>query len=401
MFVVDVPVPNEGFVQMTVLPHKRLSSFTHFVVDMGRTPPKRTQWRWVRCAVIPFLSLLLYSLCLHRRLIIDNSIGPSRIPERFQFQSKEQQEQQEQQQERQQQQKQKQEQQQGQQQQRQKPRQGETLDLVISHCLESTSTWLWNWTQQLKVSNLYIYNKCNQSIHRMNCHSSNCHHMNTNQQSLPNLGREGHTWIHHILRNDIEHSTWTAFLQGNPEYGLPEDIQDVLNRAKDGASTNQTTGSNSNVFDFVDLQQYVAKRQINQRVSRAFKMRYAHQAKLNFGWNTKKTCDYHERFKRTTQSCSTIPRYTFRGQFVASGELLKTVRDTHRPAMERLQDTLEGGPDSHRVGFWLERFWPQVLGANDLDLIPEWRNVSTIRKLIRKGRWYYRQQNKRLAKSEK
>ena len=290
-----------------------------------------------------------------------------------------------------------------QQQKKQQQQQRQTLDLVVSHCLESASTWLWNWTEQLEVSNLYIYNKCNQSIHRMDCHSPNCYRLNTEQQSLPNVGREGHTWIHHILRNDVNHSTWTAFLQGNPEYALPEDILNVLHRAQHMATStkrNPTTGPNDVFFDFVDLQQYVAKRQINQRhVSRAYKMRYAHQARLNFGWNTTKSCNYHERFKRTTQSCSTIPRFTFRGQFVASRDLLQTVRDTHRPAMERLKDTLEGGPDSHGAGFWLERFWPQVLGANDLDLIPEWRNVTTIRKLIRKGRWYYRQQNKGHDKS--
>ena len=33
---------------------------------------------------------------------------------------------------------------------------------------------------------------------------------------LPNVGREGHTYLHHIIANYDDLDEWTAFLQGNP-----------------------------------------------------------------------------------------------------------------------------------------------------------------------------------------
>lgn len=258
------------------------------------------------------------------------------------------------------------------------------LDIVISHCKENTNEWVRNWSSVLHISHIYIYNKCNESLD-FKCDeypkSTMCDNKRVKiyQRSLPNVGQEGHTWIYHMLRDDIQHANWTAYLQGNPEHGMPEDIQDVLDRAK--------TRTQSTYFDFVDLYQYAMRRQVHDPdIPKLWKLRYSKRDHLNFGWNSTKSCELHERFKRTNYSCSQIPRFTFRGQFMVSGDIVQSVTDQkNRSALEMIRAELESGAESTNFGYWLERYWIQVLGARDLDLIPEWRHAGSIRKKIRLG----------------
>ena len=43
-----------------------------------------------------------------------------------------------------------------------------------------------------------------------------------NTITLPNVGREGHTYIYHILSNYENLDDYTVFLQGNPFYHSPD-----------------------------------------------------------------------------------------------------------------------------------------------------------------------------------
>jgi hypothetical protein len=273
------------------------------------------------------------------------------------------------------------------------------LDLVISHCRENTTEWVRNWSSVLHVSHVYIYNKCDEVLdfqcdkYPVSTICDNNRGVQVYQRSLPNVGQEGHTWLCHMLRDDIVHANWTAYLQGNPEYGIPEDIQDVLDRARRTPSTTTATTTTNTWFNFVDLYQYAMRRQVHDpNIPKLWKMRYSKRDHLNFGWNSTKSCEVHERFKNTHDSCSEIPRFTFRGQFMISGELVRRVTTTmdddpsHRSALELLRAELErGGSESTNYGYWLERHWIQVLGARDLDLIPEWRRPGAIRKKVKLG----------------
>ena len=61
-----------------------------------------------------------------------------------------------------------------------------------------------DWT---KFYNCIIYNK-GDPIENTNT--------TTNVTTLPNVGREGHTYLHHIINNYDTLSDYTMFLQGNP-----------------------------------------------------------------------------------------------------------------------------------------------------------------------------------------
>jgi hypothetical protein len=60
-----------------------------------------------------------------------------------------------------------------------------------------------DWTNGLE--NVIIYNK-----------STNAPHSKHPSITLPNVGREGHTYLHHIIENYDKLDDYTCFLQGNP-----------------------------------------------------------------------------------------------------------------------------------------------------------------------------------------
>ena len=61
-----------------------------------------------------------------------------------------------------------------------------------------------NWLEEYKDFNIYIYNK-----------GANIETKLTNKVlSLPNVGRESHTWIYHIVENYNDLDAVNIFLQG-------------------------------------------------------------------------------------------------------------------------------------------------------------------------------------------
>lgn len=69
-------------------------------------------------------------------------------------------------------------------------------DFVISKYKEDIS-----WVSDIKKSNLFIYNKNEEE---------------NSYIKLPNIGREAHTYLYHIVNNYENLSDYTCFLQGNP-----------------------------------------------------------------------------------------------------------------------------------------------------------------------------------------
>jgi hypothetical protein len=64
-----------------------------------------------------------------------------------------------------------------------------------------------NWMASLIPENIIVYNKGNDDLHIF---------PKEKQISLPNLGREGGTYIHHIINNYDNLADHTIFIQGNP-----------------------------------------------------------------------------------------------------------------------------------------------------------------------------------------
>lgn len=94
-----------------------------------------------------------------------------------------------------------------------------TKELVVSYYRENL-----DWVKKIKDSKVTIYNKSSLDIE--------------DTISLPNIGREMHTYFHHIVENYNNLSDWVFFTQGNPfdhvrEYvEIVNDFPESLNKSK-------------------------------------------------------------------------------------------------------------------------------------------------------------------------
>jgi hypothetical protein len=84
-----------------------------------------------------------------------------------------------------------------------------TIDVIVARYKEDLM-----WTKTVQPGKrILVYNKCG-----IMCNS------------LPNVGREAHTYLHHILHEYRTLPDWTFFTQGDPNAHLPRTrIQTVLN----------------------------------------------------------------------------------------------------------------------------------------------------------------------------
>jgi|LakMenEpi03Aug12_release.lakeMendotaPanAssembly.Ray.scaffolds.fasta_scaffold90061_1 hypothetical protein len=81
------------------------------------------------------------------------------------------------------------------------------LDIVIAKYKEDIS-----WSNKFKTSKVIIYDKSGEDNGFIN---------------LPNVGRESHTYLTHIINNYDNLPDYTCFLQGNPFDHLQLDIEDI------------------------------------------------------------------------------------------------------------------------------------------------------------------------------
>lgn len=71
------------------------------------------------------------------------------------------------------------------------------VDLIVSRYNENI-----DWLKNISVDRVYLYNK-----------GETCH---TNEIKLPNIGREAHTYVYHLLNNYHNLSDYNIFCQGDP-----------------------------------------------------------------------------------------------------------------------------------------------------------------------------------------
>jgi hypothetical protein len=235
-----------------------------------------------------------------------------------------------------------------------------SFDMIITHCHESMDRIL-EFAEALSIRYLYIYSKCGEPDQTKDSP------VNVRYQQLPNVGREGHSWLIHMLRSDIEFADWNLFLQGQIEASL-EKIEKARVAVKDG-------------FDFLDLSQYF----LNGERPPEFMINCYRHIYNHCNWRIKKTdrdqrswfryvppiCHFHNKYRfNKTQACESV-HSSLRGEFLASGDLLKKQQE-HRHDLEELIQVL-GVSNAPEVGYMLERAWPSVLGANDFTMLDDER----------------------------
>lgn len=85
------------------------------------------------------------------------------------------------------------------------------FEIVISHFCEKL-----DWAKPLKSINKIIYEKG--SVKQQNCpiYRDDVKVQNLKVIRLPNIGRESHTYLYHIINNYNNLTDYTVFVQGNP-----------------------------------------------------------------------------------------------------------------------------------------------------------------------------------------
>ena len=102
-----------------------------------------------------------------------------------------------------------------------------TFAIVVSHCSEDLA-WLMKHFLPLCVSNkveLYVYQKCSVQYLPSEILKSKC---KVHRQTLPNVGREGHTFLHHLLFSNANLQDINFYLQGGTE-SCPHELISAMN----------------------------------------------------------------------------------------------------------------------------------------------------------------------------
>jgi hypothetical protein len=201
------------------------------------------------------------------------------------------------------------------------------------------------WARLLHVNQLFIYSKCGEA------EPDNIYGVNKIIfQDLPNVGREGHTWLTHMARKGVQFSQWNVFLQGSAETKLENIIQARLDLQQPP-------------YNFVDLFQYTKGAKDNECYRHIYDKTCIGASKLT-------VCRFHEQYRKNNNDTCEAAQVSLRGEFMVSGGLLL---DLDQEKIQKLADRLALS-NNPLYGHFLERDWISVLGATNFDLLaPELR----------------------------
>mmetsp|Transcript_27947 Transcript_27947/g.41268 ORF Transcript_27947/g.41268 Transcript_27947/m.41268 type:complete len:327 (-) Transcript_27947:173-1153(-) len=240
---------------------------------------------------------------------------------------------------------------------------GDTIDLIVNICKESMDT-VFEVASQLQVNRVFIYSKC--GIKTVSAAENDIllsKGITVYFRQLRNVGKEGHAWLHHMLRNNQTSSgeeveepmfaDWSLFLQAKPHATV-----DIILNAYQHI---QTLSENVN---FVDLSQYhfttCGRPVILDNSSQILSPQPRIQEYSRY-W-----CPWHQEFV-SSDPCSTA-KISILGEFLASRALLlqqspeqlKTLKTKFETTRTFKQES-----DSVRFGYFLERWWINILNATD------------------------------------
>jgi hypothetical protein len=105
-----------------------------------------------------------------------------------------------------------------------------TKELVVAYFKEDL-----NWLEEITDSKITIYNKSSMDL--------------DNTISLPNFGREMHTYFHHIVENYDNLSDWVFFTQGNP-FDHVKDYVEIVNQFPDSLHQSKLSIDDCHFFSY-------------------------------------------------------------------------------------------------------------------------------------------------------
>jgi len=206
-----------------------------------------------------------------------------------------------------------------------------STDLIIAHCREDLS-WVPRWIERLNPSHVYIYTKCGAPVPRDSAV--------VRVERLANKGREGQSWLHHLLRTDIVFADQSVFVQASPEVTL-------------GAVVLRLKSRDNRFIDFGTLPPatYVFPGCVtsHRKIERELRARYQQ-------WKP-----------RTSNIAFENIRCTLRGEFSVSRDVIQGFLRRHtRGGVERLKQETEAG-DAPPITYVLERLWGTLFSSDSID----------------------------------
>mmetsp|Transcript_26360 Transcript_26360/g.38931 ORF Transcript_26360/g.38931 Transcript_26360/m.38931 type:complete len:503 (+) Transcript_26360:144-1652(+) len=212
------------------------------------------------------------------------------------------------------------------------------VDMVVSLCDEDFNRVM-TFATTLKVQQLYIYSKCGQSID-----PSKYGNFPIQIQVLPNVGREGHSFLTHMLRTDLSPNTWTIFFQGQIEKSMQ---QAMLALAAAHEHDQRNDGTNFiNMFRIGE--EFCTPMHITLEDISLFQ-RFHGESRFQSERGSHKYLDVITK------------QIFYRGEFVVKSSLFSSL--DHSKILDIIARLEEGNEPWE--GQILERFWIEVLGASD------------------------------------
>jgi len=239
-----------------------------------------------------------------------------------------------------------------------------SLDMAIALCEEPIFEKIVDFAIQLKVKTLYVYSKCGQVYEsKLMGDESNNRQVMVEFKSLINRGREGHTWIHHMLREDITFAKWTLFLQSTdmrddgihqPHTPFPRIVLATIIAYEHSEELQEDD------TDFIDLSRFWGSNtDISNSVICAPRTEQIKSAFLQ----VKPQRWFYDRFKsdRDKSFEEAAREMTLYGEFLVRNDL---IHNLNRTKFEYIQSIL-GQKASPVWGHYVEKTWIGLLGASD------------------------------------
>lgn len=210
---------------------------------------------------------------------------------------------------------------------------GQSVALVVSRCTEDV-TWAAAWKDEFDV---FVYSKCSDTRPLFD---------GAIWLTLPNVGRESHTYLTHIIENYDKLHEVTIFLQGRIDdaHAYPKDqlrkyIEPAKQRGFSASHLMLVQPSHWNDIDFLSLPKYAPK--VRSGELRKGRQRLLEYANTFFG-------------KMPVMAVS-----TYTGCFAASRA---AIRRRPRSFYEELRATIADHNDPEE-GHYLERLWAHMFSG--------------------------------------
>ena len=224
----------------------------------------------------------------------------------------------------------------------QKKKDTPSLSIVVSRCTESAD-WLSEYEylcEEIDV-NIYVYHKCG-GMEATNNITANIK-CNVHNIPMDNNGREGHSWLHHMLYKSFDFRDVNVFLQGRPHI---HNKQDVLRATEDIVKAVDSF----KVEDFLDTPKESLDKHFKSKAPFLCPM-YG----LSPANHAKPYCMWFEKLTGTRNDCLKKGCYLF-GEFLVTEVLIRRTLSMHRDWMEEMYTVL-GKENNPIEGQFLERLW--------------------------------------------